>query len=55
MIQAFDDAPRVVVFPPLVPIGTVVLAGVLQWVHPLGLFSGLSPGLRTVCKKTARL
>jgi len=48
MTQAFDDAPRVIVFPPLVPIGTVVLAGALQWVHPLGLFSGLSPGLRTV-------
>jgi len=48
MTQAFDDAPRVIVFPPLVPIGTVVLAGALQWVRPLGLFTGLSLGLRTV-------
>ena len=46
MTQAFDDAPHVLVFPPVIPIATVLLAGALQWVHPLGLFRGVPSGPR---------
>ena len=37
------DAPRVIVFPPVIPIGAVALAAVLQWVHPLHFFSAVPP------------
>jgi protein-S-isoprenylcysteine O-methyltransferase Ste14 len=37
MDSASNDVPRIVVFPPLIPMGTLVLASLLQWLHPLGL------------------
>lgn len=43
MLHEPQDAPRIIVFPPLVPIGTLLLAGLLQWAQPLDLFSRLSP------------
>src|SRR5437667_4113854 len=40
--DSLRDAPAVVVFPPTIPLGTVVLSGFLQWLYPLGLFVRLA-------------
>ncbi len=40
------DAARVLVFPPVIPAVTIVLALVLQWLWPLGLLAHLDPQVR---------
>lgn len=42
MTDSLRDAPAVVVFPPTIPLGAVVLSGFLQWLYPLGLFVRLA-------------
>jgi protein-S-isoprenylcysteine O-methyltransferase Ste14 len=46
MINTASDHPDVVVFPPLIPLATLVLAFVLQWLIPLGWIAGLEPSVR---------
>ncbi len=40
------DAPRIVLFPPIIPLVTVVGALLLQWLLPLGILVSLKPGVR---------
>lgn len=40
------DRPDIVVFPPVIPLATLVLAWVLQWLVPLGWIAGLEPPVR---------
>jgi protein-S-isoprenylcysteine O-methyltransferase Ste14 len=39
--QAPNDVPHIIVFPPIIPVATLVFALALQWLHPLGLLSRL--------------
>jgi protein-S-isoprenylcysteine O-methyltransferase Ste14 len=39
MIDTIDDCPKVIVFPPLIPLLTLALACALQWLEPLGLIA----------------
>ena len=41
-----EDHPNVIVFPPLIPLATLALALVLQWLLPLGLLARLAPAWR---------
>jgi hypothetical protein len=36
MSDARTEAPKVITFPPVVPIGTIVISALLEWLHPLG-------------------
>jgi len=40
------DRPDIVVFPPVIPLATLVLACVLQWLVPLGWIAALEPPVR---------
>lgn len=40
------DHPNLVVFPPVIPLATLVIACVLQWLMPLGLIAGLGAPVR---------
>jgi protein-S-isoprenylcysteine O-methyltransferase Ste14 len=42
------DRPRVIVFPPVIPLCTLVIAAVLQWLMPLGLLAGIDLVWRAV-------
>ncbi|MEO8318675.1 MAG: isoprenylcysteine carboxylmethyltransferase family protein [Bradyrhizobium sp.] len=46
MTDASFDRPAVVVFPPVIPLTTLAIACVLQWLVPLGWFAGLEPSVR---------
>jgi protein-S-isoprenylcysteine O-methyltransferase Ste14 len=46
MTDTARDRPDVVVFPPVIPLATLVLACVLQWLMPLGWIAGLEPSVR---------
>ncbi len=46
MTDAAFDRPDVIVFPPLIPLTTLVLACLLQWLVPLGWIAGLEPPVR---------
>jgi protein-S-isoprenylcysteine O-methyltransferase Ste14 len=41
------DRPDVVAFPPLIPVVTLMLSGLLQWLIPIGVLAATSQGLRT--------
>lgn len=41
-MDALGDAPNVIIFPPLVPVTTLVVAAVLQWFWPLGFVADLA-------------
>lgn len=43
MAPVSHDRPRIVVFPPVVPIATLIAAAVLQWFFPLNLFYHIPP------------
>ncbi len=36
------DHPDIIVFPPVIPLATLVIACVLQWLMPLGWIAGTS-------------
>jgi protein-S-isoprenylcysteine O-methyltransferase Ste14 len=36
MSDARTEAPKVITFPPVIPIGTIVISALLEWLHPLG-------------------
>jgi len=40
------DHPDIVVFPPVIPLATLAIACVLQWLLPLGWIAGLEPSVR---------
>ena len=40
------DRPAIIVFPPVIPLATLAISCVLQWVAPLGLIDGLDRGWR---------
>jgi len=46
MIDTASDRPDVAVFPPVIPLATMVLACLLQWLMPLGWVAGLEPSVR---------
>lgn len=46
MTDTAFDRPDVVVFPPVIPLATLALACVLQWLSPLGWIAGLEPSVR---------
>lgn len=48
MTDTAFDRPAVIVFPPVIPLATLVLAGVLQWLAPLGLIASLGMPMRLV-------
>jgi protein-S-isoprenylcysteine O-methyltransferase Ste14 len=39
MTQSFSDVPRIIVFPPIIPLVTIFSAVLLQWLRPLALFA----------------
>src|SRR5206468_2004435 len=46
MTDAAFDHPDVIVFPPLIPLSTLVIACLLQWLVPLGWIADLGTPLR---------
>ena len=46
MTDTAFDRPDVIVFPPVIPLATLVIAGVLQWLAPLGWIAGLGTPIR---------
>lgn len=46
MTEITADAPRVIVFPPLLPLASLGLAILLQWLYPLGFLSNVSLPVR---------
>jgi protein-S-isoprenylcysteine O-methyltransferase Ste14 len=46
MIDTSIDRPDVIVFPPAIPLATLVIAGVLQWLVPIGLIADIAFPLR---------
>lgn len=46
MTDATIDRPAVAVFPPVIPLTTLAVACVLQWLVPLGWIAGLASSLR---------
>ena len=46
MTDAAFDRPDVIVFPPVIPLATLVLACVLQWLAPLGWIADLDTPVR---------
>jgi protein-S-isoprenylcysteine O-methyltransferase Ste14 len=46
MTDTAFDRPDVIVFPPVIPLATLALACVLQWLAPLGLIAGLAFSVR---------
>jgi len=46
MTDTAVDRPDVIVFPPVIPLSTLALAGVLQWLAPLGLIASLDTPMR---------
>jgi protein-S-isoprenylcysteine O-methyltransferase Ste14 len=46
MTDTAFDRPDVVVFPPVIPLTTLVIACLLQWLMPLGWIAGLEPPVR---------
>ena len=46
MTDTAFDRPDVVVFPPVIPLATLLLACVLQWLAPLGWIADLDTPVR---------
>jgi protein-S-isoprenylcysteine O-methyltransferase Ste14 len=46
MTDATFDRPEVIVFPPLIPLATLIAACALQWIAPLGWIAGLYSPVR---------
>jgi protein-S-isoprenylcysteine O-methyltransferase Ste14 len=46
MTDAAFDRPDVIVFPPIIPLTTLAIACLLQWLVPLGWIAGLEPSVR---------
>jgi protein-S-isoprenylcysteine O-methyltransferase Ste14 len=46
MTDTAFDRPDVAVFPPVIPLATMILACLLQWLVPLGWIAGLEPPVR---------
>ncbi|MBR0963631.1 isoprenylcysteine carboxylmethyltransferase family protein [Bradyrhizobium diazoefficiens] len=46
MSETSLDRPDVMVFPPVIPLGTLVVAGVLQWLLPIGMLASAGSPLR---------
>jgi protein-S-isoprenylcysteine O-methyltransferase Ste14 len=46
MTDTAFDRPDVIVFPPVIPLATLALAGVLQWLAPLGLIASFDAPIR---------
>jgi protein-S-isoprenylcysteine O-methyltransferase Ste14 len=47
MTDATFDRPDVKVFPPLIPLATLLIACALQWIAPLGWVAGIATSVRT--------
>ena len=43
------DHPEVAIFPPIIPLGTLVLSIALQWLMPLGWLAMADPLVRMLC------
>ena len=43
------DRPDILVFPPVIPLSTLAISCVLQWLVPLGLIEGIDQGWRIGC------
>ena len=46
MTNATIDRPNIIVFPPVIPLTTLAIACLLQWLVPLGWIAGLEPSVR---------
>jgi protein-S-isoprenylcysteine O-methyltransferase Ste14 len=46
MTEVVPDHPDVLVFPPVIPIFTLLISGLLQWLTPIGWIADLDPGVR---------
>lgn len=46
MTKVIPDHPDVVVFPPMIPIFTLLIGGLLQWLMPIGWISAFDPAVR---------
>jgi protein-S-isoprenylcysteine O-methyltransferase Ste14 len=46
MTDAAVDRPDIIVFPPVIPLSTLAISCVLQWVAPLGLIENIDRGWR---------
>jgi protein-S-isoprenylcysteine O-methyltransferase Ste14 len=46
MTDTAFDRPDVIVFPPIIPLTTLAVACVLQWLVPLGWIAGVEPPVR---------
>ena len=41
MTEVVSDRPDVIVFPPVIPISTLLMSGLLQWLTPIGWIAAL--------------
>ena len=39
MPEARTDAPNVITFPPIMPLGAIAISALLQWLYPLGILA----------------
>jgi protein-S-isoprenylcysteine O-methyltransferase Ste14 len=46
MTDAAPDRAKFVIFPPVIPYSTLAIAGILQWLEPLGLVAHIERDLR---------
>lgn len=46
MTEIKPDLPDIVVFPPVIPILTLLISGLLQWLMPIGWIAALDPDVR---------
>jgi protein-S-isoprenylcysteine O-methyltransferase Ste14 len=46
MTEVIPDRPDVIVFPPVIPILTLLISGLLQWMKPIGWIADLDPAVR---------
>jgi protein-S-isoprenylcysteine O-methyltransferase Ste14 len=46
MTDTAHDRPDIVVFPPVIPLATLAMACIQQWLMPLGWIAGLEPSVR---------
>jgi len=46
MTEVVSDRPDVIVFPPVIPISTLLMSGLLQWLTPIGWVAALDPAAR---------
>jgi protein-S-isoprenylcysteine O-methyltransferase Ste14 len=47
MSQSLNDVPRIIIFPPIIPLVTIISAVLLQWLCPLGVFAEVALIYRT--------